>query len=321
MILCVGEAVIDLFQTDIAGTGQAFLPIPGGCAYNTSIAIGRLGAPVSFVGRISKNFFGDMQAKRLLENNVNNALLIRCEQNPVLSFIRIEEGKEPQYAFYEEGTSDRALSPEELPEQLPESAKCVVFGSISLVMEPIGSTIEEFILGKARGIVTAFDPNIRPFIIKDRDAYVRRFNKLAGASDIVKISSEDYEYIDANSGPKEALENLINLGTRLAIITLGPKGARAMLHRNDGTITGVFAPGVKVPSIVDTVGAGDTFNGAFLVWLEQRGKLSHNAINDLSENDLFNALAFANKASAFVCGRHGCEPPYKEQIEGNKRTK
>jgi fructokinase len=315
MILCVGEAVIDLFQADIAGTGQAFLPIPGGCAYNTSIAIGRLGAPVSFLGRISKNFFGDIQAKRLLENNVNDALLIRCEQNPVLSFIRIEAGKEPQYAFYEEGTSDRALSPEELPEQLPENTNCVVFGSISLVMEPAGSTIEEFILGKARSIVTAFDPNIRPFIIKDRSAYLRRFNKLSGVSDIVKISLEDYEYIDANSQPQEALENLINMGTRLAIITLGPKGARAMLRRNNGTITGAFTPGINVPSIVDTVGAGDTFLGAFLVWLEQRGKLSHNAINDLSENDLLNALVFANRAAAFVCGRHGCEPPYSHEIE------
>jgi fructokinase len=314
VILCVGEAVIDLLQTDIAGTGQAFLPIPGGCAYNTSIAIGRLGVPVSFLGRISKNFFGDMQVKRLLENNVNDTLLIRCEQNPVLSFIRIEEGKEPQYAFYEEGTSDRALSPEELPEKLPENANCVVFGSISIVMEPIGSTIETFILEKARGIVTAFDPNIRPFIIKDRDAYVRRFKKLSRASDIVKISLEDYEYIDANSGPQEALENLINMGTKLAIITLGPKGAQAMLHRNDGTVSNAFAPGIKIPSIVDTVGAGDTFHGAFLAWLEQRGKLSHNAINNLSENDLLNALVFANNAAAFVCGRHGCEPPYKEQI-------
>ena len=315
MILCVGEAVIDLLQTDIVGTGQAFLPIPGGCAYNTSIAIGRLGVPVSFFGRISKNFFGDMQAKRLLENNVNDILLIRCEQNPVLSFIKIEAGKEPQYAFYEEGTSDRALLPEELPEQLPENANCVVFGSISLVMEPIGSTIEAFIIEKARNIVTSFDPNIRPFIIKDRNAYLKRFKKLSGASDIVKISMEDYEYIDANSGPQEALENLIKMGTRLAIITLGPKGARAMLHRNNETITGVFAPGINVPSLVDTVGAGDTFHGAFLAWLEQRGKLSHNAINELSENDLLNALVFANKAAVFVCGRHGCEPPFLNEIE------
>jgi len=317
MILCVGETVIDLIQADIAGAKQAFLPIPGGCSYNTSIAIGRLGAPVSFLGRISKNFFGDMQVKRLLENNVNDSLLIRGEQNPVLAIIRIEAGKEPQYAFYDEGTSDRAFSHEELPEKLPEKTNCIVFGSISLVMEPIGSTIEAFILREVRDTAVSFDPNIRPFIIKDRNAYLRRFKKLAGVSDIVKISLEDYEYIDANKKPREALENLIDMGTRLAIITLGPQGAMAMLRRNNGTTINVAAPGIKIPSLVDTVGAGDTFHGAFLAWLEQRDKLSHNAIVELNENDLLNALVFANKASAFVCGRNGCQPPYLHEIDQN----
>ncbi|MCL1959176.1 MAG: carbohydrate kinase [Spirochaetes bacterium] len=315
MILCVGEAVIDLIQTDIAGTGQAFLPVPGGCAYNTSITIGRLGAPVSFLGRISKNFFGEMQANRLRENNVNDTLLIRCEQNPVLAFIKTEEGKDPQYAFYEEGTSDRSLSPEELPAQLPENTNCIVFGSISVVMEPIGSTIESFIFREARNTVTAFDPNIRPFVIKDRNAYLKRFEKLTSASTIVKISSEDYKYIDANSQPQEALENLIDMGTRLAIITLGPKGAQAMLRRNNGNVTKVNAPGIDVPHIADTVGAGDTFHGALLTWLEHRDKLSHNAIAGLDENDLFSALVFANKAAAFVCGRRGAQPPYMNDIE------
>jgi fructokinase len=315
VILCVGEAVIDLIQTDIAGTGQAFLPVPGGCAYNTSITIGRLGAPVSFLGRISNNFFGEMQANRLRENNVNDTLLIRCEQNPVLAFIKTEEGKDPQYAFYEEGTSDRSLSPEELPAQLPENTNGIVFGSISVVMEPIGSTIESFIIREARNTVTAFDPNIRPFVIKDRNAYLKRFEKLTGASVIVKISLEDYKYIDAASQPKEALENLIDMGTRLAIITLGPQGARAMLRRNNGSVTEVSAPGIDVPHIADTVGAGDTFHGAFLAWLEQRGKLSRNAIAELDENDLFNALVFANKAAAFVCGRHGAQSPYMNDIE------
>jgi len=315
VILCIGEAVIDLIQTDIEGTGQAFLPVPGGCAYNTSIAIGRLGVPVSFLGRISKNFFGEMQASRLRENNVDDGFLIRCEQNPVLAFIKTEEGKDPQYAFYEEGTSDRSLSLKELPAHLPENTHCIVFGSISIVLEPIGSTIKSFILREARNAVTAFDPNIRPFVIKDRNAYLKRFRKLSGASDIVKISLEDYQYIDANAQPQKALKDLIDMGTRLAIITLGPKGAQAMLRRDNGSLTTVSAPGINVPNVADTVGAGDTFHGAFLAWLEQRWKLSHNAIAELSENDLSSALIFANKAAAFVCGRRGAQPPYLNEIE------
>ncbi|MDR1869430.1 MAG: PfkB family carbohydrate kinase, partial [Treponema sp.] len=182
MILCVGEAVIDMVQTHAAGLGEVFLPLPGGCAYNTSIAISRLGVPSAFLGRLSTNFFGEMQITRLWQNNVKDNLIIRCVQNPVLAFINVEEGREPEYAFYEEGTADRLLSPEELP-AIPDDATCMVFGSISMAMEPIASTIESIIMKEAENKkVIAFDPNIRPFVIKGRASYLKRFERWVGAS-------------------------------------------------------------------------------------------------------------------------------------------
>jgi len=314
MILCIGEAVIDMVRRPAAGLGEVFLPLPGGCAYNTSIAIGRLGVPAAFLGRLSTNFFGEMQITRLRQNNVKDNLIIRCKQNPVLALINVEEGKEPEYAFYEEGTADSLLLPGELP-AIPADTACVVFGSISMAMEPTASTIEGIIMKEAENKrVIAFDPNIRPFVIKDRCAYLRRFEKWAGASTIVKISLEDFEYILPNPDPKEALEKLISMGTRLAIITLGPQGAIAMLRRDNGNVISVSAPAGKIPKVADTVGAGDTFHGAFLAWLETRGKMSLDAIAALNENDLYDALVFANKAAAIVCTRHGAEPPVLEEI-------
>jgi len=315
MILCIGEAVIDMFQKRVPALGDVFLPLPGGCSYNTSIAISRLGSPAAFLGRLSTNFFGEIQAKRLRENNVKDDLLIRCDQNPILAFIKTEEDKEPQYAFYEEGTADRLLTTEELP-PLPVDTSCVVFGSISMCMEPIATTIENFIIKEAqRGTVVAFDPNIRPMVIKDRDAYLKRFEKWACVSTIVKISAEDYEYIVSGKSPEEALRNILEMGSRLAIITLGHGGAAAMLRRDDGHVIEAVSPAFDAGEIADTVGAGDTFLGAFLAWLHQKGKLSHNAIASLSENDLNDALTFANKAAAIVCARRGAEPPTLEEIE------
>ena len=314
MILCTGEAVIDMIQTHIAGLGEVFLPLPGGCAYNTSIAISRLGVPAAFLGRLSTNFFGEMQITRLRQNNVKDDLIIRCGQNPVLAFIKVEEGKEPEYVFYEEGTADCLLSPEELP-AIPPDATCIVFGSISMAMEPTASTIENFIMKEAENKrVIAFDPNIRPFVIKDRNAYLKRFEKWVGASTIVKISLEDFEYILPNPDPPQALEKLISMGTRLAIITLGPQGAMAMLKRDNGSVISASAQAEKIPKIADTVGAGDTFHGALLAWLETRGKMSLDAMAALSEGDLHDALVFANKAAAIVCTRHGAEPPFLEEI-------
>ena len=314
MILCTGEAVIDMVQTHVPDLGEVFLPVPGGCCYNTSIAISRLGVPSAFLGRLSTNFFGEIQAKRLRENHVKDELLIRCEQNPILAFIKTEKGKEPEYAFYDEGTADRSLSAEELP-PLPKDVSCIAFGSVSMCIEPIASTIEGLIMREAqRGKVIAFDPNIRPFFIKDRNAYMKRFEKWMGVCTIAKISAEDFEFIFPKTQPHDALKKIIGWGTRLAIVTLGANGAAALLKREDGSVTSVSAPAIKIGEVADTVGAGDTFQGAFLAWLEKRGKMSHNAIANLSENDLRDALTFANKAAAFVCTRKGAQPPTLEEV-------
>jgi len=315
MIICIGEAVIDMFQKNTRDFGEVFYPLPGGCTYNTSIAIGALGAPAAFIGRISNNFFGEIQIKRLQEFNVKTNHIIRCVQNPILAIIKTEEGKQPQYAFYDEGTSDRLLLTEEIPTPLPSDTTCIVFGSISMSMEPIATTIEKLIMKEAGKKVIAFDPNIRSFMIKDRDAYIERFKKWASVCTIAKISSEDFEFIFPNTEPQEALGKMLKLGTRLAIITLGEKGAAALLKHDNGKIIKASASGIKIPKLADTVGAGDTFHGAFLAWLEMRGKMSHNEINNLSEEDLHNALVFANKAAAYVCTQYGSQPPSIKQLE------
>jgi len=317
MIVCCGEALIDMIQTPVDGLGAVFFPTPGGCPYNTAIAIGRLGAPVQFLGRCSNDFFGDIVVKRLRDNQVGDDLIIRCKNNTTLAFIKVEEDKEPQYAFYTEGTADRSLSAEDLPSPLPPSTSCIVFGSISMTMEPLASTIESLIaqVNTQMKPVIAFDPNIRPIMIPNRDAYMERFKKWAGASTMAKISAEDFEFLCPGIEPEQALRTILDLGTMLAICTLGPQGAIAMLRRNDGCITVVSAPAIPVSRIVDTVGAGDTFHGAFLAWLELRGKMSHAALAALSEADLRDALAFANKAASIACSRHGAEPPTWEEAE------
>ncbi|MCL2265729.1 MAG: carbohydrate kinase [Treponema sp.] len=326
MILCIGEAVIDMFQKKAPDFEDVFIPLPGGCSYNTSIAIGKLfqsqkKSSVGFLGRISKNFFGDIQIQRLRDYNVNDNLIIRCDENPILAFIKTEEGKEPQYAFYDEGTADRLLSEDELESSLQKNPdldiSCLVFGSVSMAMEPVASSIEDFLIkqAKRRNAVIAFDPNIRPFLIKDREKYLERFKNWASLCTIAKISSEDFEYIFPGIEPEEALQKMLEMGTNLAIVTLGCKGAKALLRRGDGSVIQSSADGINISKTGDTVGAGDTFHGAFLAWLELRGKLSRNAVVNLSENDLHDALFFANKAAAVVCTRYGAQPPSLDEIK------
>jgi len=285
-----------------------------------------MGVAVKFLGRFSTDFFGELLVKRLRENRVSDDLIVRTAQNSTLAFVKLEKGKEPQYVFYTEGTADRSLLPEDLPSKLPADTRCILFGSISLTMDPIASTIEAFILREGTrksadqmdgAPIISFDPNIRPFMIKDRNSYIERFEKWIAASTIVKISSVDFEYIYPKLELEQALQKILAMGPRLVICTLGARGAVALLRRNDGSLTRVSAPVVDIP-VVDTIGAGDTFHGAFLSLLEIKGKMSRSALANLSETDLYDALFFANKAASIVCSRRGAEPPTRKEVENLK---
>jgi len=323
MIICCGEALIDMVRTPVPGQGHAFLPLPGGSPYNTAIAIGRLGRPVKFFGRFSTDFFGEILVKRLKDNRVGDDLIIRAAQNSTLAFVKLEKNKDPQYVFYAEETADRSLTIEDLPSELPAQTSCIHFGSIAMTMEPIASTIEAFILREGTrksadqmdgAPVLSFDPNIRTFMIKDHDAYIARFEKWIAAATIAKISSSDFQFLYPKLEAEKALQKILAMGPRLAICTLGTKGALALLRRNDGSVTRISVPAVSLP-VVDTIGAGDAFHGALLSWLDMKGKMSRSSLVSLSEGELYDALFFAVRAAAIVCSRRGAESPTKKEIE------
>jgi fructokinase len=317
MILICGEALIDMVPLELPGQGEVFLPCPGGSPYNTAVAVGRLGAPVRFLGRISRDFFGELLMKRLRENKVGTDLAARSEQHPTLAFVRLEPGKEPAYVFYTEGAADRSFSPGDLPPALPPEIDCIAFGSIAMTMEPVASTIEALILGEKKRKtppVISFDPNIRPFMIRDRAAYIARYETWIAASTIVKISGADIDFIYPGLGVEGALEKILGMGPRLAVSTLGADGALAALRREDGRLILARAPVIDLP-VVDTIGAGDTFHGALLSWLEFRGKMSDSALAALPEEELSAAISFANKAASLVCARQGADPPLLSEVE------
>ncbi|MDR1863593.1 MAG: carbohydrate kinase [Treponema sp.] len=321
MIICCGEALIDMVRAGFPGQGEGFLPLPGGSPFNTAVAIGRLGVPVEFLGRFSTDFFGETLMKRLRDNHVGDELMIRSERNSTLAFVKLEMGKEPQYVFYTQGTAAPSLDAGDLPRELPPNAHCILFGSIAMTMEPIATAIETLVLrenarvsrGNAAPVIS-FDPNVRPFMIEDKNAYTERFEKWIAASTIVKISVADFEFIYPGLDLEKSLQKILAMGPRLVITTLGPGGALALLRRNDGSVIRASAPVVDLP-VADTIGAGDTFHGAFLSWLEIKEKMSRPDLAKLSETDLRDALFFANKAASIVCSRHGAEPPTLQEVE------
>jgi len=203
--------------------------------------------------------------------------------------------------------------------KLPSDARCILFGSISMTMEPIATTIETFVRREGArtdggALVISLDPNVRPVMIHDKEAYARRLEGWMASATIVKISGADMDFVYPGLNREKVFAYILSLGPKLVVTTLGKDGALAVGKRADGTLFRATAPIVDV-KVVDTIGAGDTFHAGLLSWLEIKGKMSRSAIAGLTEAELAQALFFANKAASLVCSRRGAEPPTLAEVE------
>jgi len=159
MILCCGEALIDMLPRRLEGGGPAFAPHAGGAVFNTAVALGRLGAPVSFFTGLSTDFFGD-QLKAELEASGVDLRHVRFSDRPTtLAFVRLADGQ-ASYAFYDENSAGRMLAEADLP-ALSDDVAALHFSCISLIPEPCGSTYEALMRREHGRRVMMLDPNIR----------------------------------------------------------------------------------------------------------------------------------------------------------------
>ena len=306
MILSCGEALIDMLPRETSAGEACYMPVAGGAVYNTAIALGRLGAPSGFFSGISTDLFGDILVKYLGESNVDTKYVVRSDQPETLAFVKLVNGA-AQYAFYDEGTSGRLLAQSDIP-ALDTSVSALQFGAISLIPEPCGGTYEEMMRREHKSRVISFDPNIRTSFIKDKPAHRARMERMLAMSDIIKLSDEDLVFFDAGGDFDGFAAKLLAGNAKLVVMTKGPDGAVAI-----GKAGKVRVPGLKV-TVVDTVGAGDTVNAGILAWLYKAEKLTKDALETLSEDDMAAGLLLAVRAAAVTVSRAGANPPWEHEL-------
>jgi len=302
VIVVAGEALIDLVPQR-AGTLAPLKPVLGGGPYNTAVALGRLGSRTAFCSRISYDAFGKALLDGLREADVDVSAVQRGTEPTTLALATLDENGSAAYSFYVEGTADRLFT---APERLPDGTRAVSFGTCSLVLEPGASAYEELLRGAAaQGVFTALDPNIRPGLIADPDAYRARFRNWLPSVSLLKLSAEDVTWLGGT--PRAWLAS----GPVAVVVTHGGDGLTVFTR--DGAEHSV--PGVRV-GVVDTIGAGDTVNAALLHGLAARGALSPAALAGLDADDWRDLLHFAARAAAITCSRAGAEPPYAAELAG-----
>lgn len=309
MILCCGEALIDMIP-DRTDAGQAaYVPCVGGAIFNTAVALGRLGVGVSLLSGVSQDSFGQMLAQALTDNNVGTDMLVRSDRLSTLAVVHLVNGS-ATYAFYDENSAGRMLDVQDFP-GLPAQVKALYFGGISLVAEPAADAYAALLARERAGRVVMMDPNIRPGFISNSAAYRKRLEAMIAMCDIVKVSDEDLEWIvGAQDGLETQARGLLAKGPRFVIVTRGAEGAVVFDANGQAEVPAVRA------TVVDTVGAGDTFNAGVLACLARNGQLTPEAIAGMTAQDMVPALQRGAQVAAVTVSRAGANPPWAAELDG-----
>src|SRR6202167_2446866 len=278
MLLSCGDALVDFLPVRSIDGRDAIVPVVGGSCLNIAVGAARLGAATGFVGGISTDLFGRMIADHAGASQVELRYATRSEHQTTLAFVRSVDG-EPQYAFYDEATASRNWTYRRGSIAFDE-IDAVHVGSTTLIDEK--TAIETLALVEdARGsAAVSFDPNCRPNLVNHKARYVERMDAFTASAAIVRMSDVDFEFLYGGSDYAGRAKSLLEKGVRLVVVTRGIKGAQAW-HREAGAIE-VQAPTVNV---VDTVGAGDSFQAGLPFALRAIGRIETGSLAQMNSDE------------------------------------
>ncbi|SDE57438.1 carbohydrate kinase family protein [Ruegeria marina] len=308
MILCCGEALVDMIPEPTVSGQPGFVPHPGGAVFNTAIALGRLGARVGLLTGLSRDIFGQQLRGSLVAANVDASLAILSDRPTTLAFVRFCEGR-ASYSFFDENSAGRMLTPADMP-ALPDEVSALFLGGISLACEPGAEAYAALVERESGRRAIMLDPNIRPGLVENAARYRARLARMVGGADIVKVSDEDLDWIvDTPRSQAEKARVLLDMGPSVVIVTRGAAGAAGILPGG----TEVHVP-ARPAHVVDTVGAGDTFNAGVLATLSERGQMSRAGLAALAREDLQEAMQFGARVASVTVSRAGANPPWAHEI-------
>ena len=301
VIIVAGEALIDL----ILHTDGRVDAVPGGGPFNVARTIGRLEGDVAYLGRLSTDRFGGILRTALETEGVDLGFVVSTQAPTTLAVAELDERGAATYRFHLAETSAPGLELGDVLDALRSRPSALHVGTLGLVVEPMGAALAAGIAAVDPSTLVMVDPNCRPRVIRDRDVYLSRLRGVLARADVVKVSADDLAYMAPDVAAADAARGLLAEGPAVILLT---DGARAVRVLGRGFEFELPVPQVEV---VDTVGSGDAFGGAFLArWIEC-GRETTELADPEAVRD---AALVAVEVASLTCGRPGADPPRRAEV-------
>lgn len=309
MFLSCGEALYDLFPSAETDTGFAFDARIGGSPFNVAVGLSRLGCDSALFTGLSSDPLGRRLERALKDEGVETGYLVRKHNPTTLALVGLGSGGIPHYSFYGHDAADVSVGETDLPD-LPRSISAIHFGSYSLIVEPTGSSLLQFAQAHHDDRLISLDPNLRLNIEPDLNRWRQRVEAFSGIADLIKASDEDLELLFPGDAIESAVCRWSSRGARLIVVTRGDDGALVSLRGE------IFEVPGRTVEVVDTVGAGDSFQAGLLCGLDDLGKATKRQLSEVSLDECRQIIDFATAVAAITCTRRGADLPRRSDLAG-----
>lgn len=296
-VLVYGEALVDIVPRHAGHEREAVL---GGSGFNTALTLARCGAPVAYNVSLSQDEFGQLFLQRLAEEGIDRRFVGVCDAPTPSATASLDADGAATYRFSLNGTAFDTAPP--APADLDEFAHLHVtsFGAMLGVSGQAALALMRH--AREAGLSVSYDLNIRQAVLPAPAEARHAIEERAALCDLLKCSTDDARTLHgAEFG--YPLARWLAHGDRLLLVTDGEKGGYLLPFRREPMVFPALAQ-----EVVDTIGAGDSFIGAFLASLWRNGGLG-SVLKNLPNELCAAALGFAVVVAAENCAQRGCNPP------------
>ena len=310
-VTALGELLIDFTENGESGQGNPlFEANPGGAPCNVLAMLTKLGHKTAFIGKVGDDFFGKQLKEAIEEVGIDSkGLCMDKEIHTTLAMVHTYPDGDRDFSFYRNPGADMMLKESEVKEELIKESKLFHFGTLSMTHEEVRKATKKAIqIAEEAGDIISFDPNLREPLWNSLDEAKEQILYGLSHCHILKISDNEIQWLtgqeDYTDGVKWILERY---QIPLILVSMGKEGSRAYYG---GKMVEV-KPFIQ-KNTIETTGAGDTFCGCVLHYICEHG------LDNLTEENLFEMLQFANAAASIITTRKGAlrVMPEEKEIAG-----